>query len=428
MKKIYLVAILLTVGQLAQAQKAWNFIGDFRNLYGIYNQQTFAYEQPTRQYNLTTDGGTTTTPLGFAPVSGQTILKVHYIDQADLVLATREGSSSKQVLKIYMSSDAGATFTYRGEVLDSIFNANSINRLYFFNTNEGLCETKTTYKGDVVTVLSRTTDGGVTWNLALADTFAIEDGTLDANFFRNGRAEIYPVGGSALITTDRGATWTTSQNPLFVSASMASDGTSKRWGVGWAGSQNPCSVVSVDGGSTYTPWSLPDFATDTAVGISQCSVESLTPEVVEFVAPNSLLVHGYQGSRQKDITILSEDGGSTWEEVTIPQPSDIDIITLADDGTTFINIGGPTWAFGGGSAPVGLNETVKIEIGIFPNPAQNELYFSEPISGTVKIYNLSGAMLKQFNADNTKVLQIADLPHGLYILRTTKGTAKFVKE
>jgi hypothetical protein len=77
------------------------------------------------------------------------------------------------------------------------------------------------------------------------------------------------------------------------------------------------------------------------------------------------------------------------------------------------------------------NEIQKTDIQyrIYPNPANDKLFFNEEIS-YIEVFDVNGKNLK--NAVNTSQLNISDLPNGIYFIRikTDKGefNRKFIKE
>jgi hypothetical protein len=76
---------------------------------------------------------------------------------------------------------------------------------------------------------------------------------------------------------------------------------------------------------------------------------------------------------------------------------------------------------------------------VYPNPVAGELRISIPDSWqskavSYKVYNSAGVLMQQRlndNAGQTEILHVADLPAGIYILRTENGketaTQKFIK-
>jgi hypothetical protein len=88
---------------------------------------------------------------------------------------------------------------------------------------------------------------------------------------------------------------------------------------------------------------------------------------------------------------------------------------------------------------VRIGETAEINVSVYPNPAISELrvtipsdWQNKPIS--YNIYNTNGVLIKQkisSNAGQTETLHVADLPVGMYIVKTENGhqtaVQKFMK-
>jgi hypothetical protein len=69
--------------------------------------------------------------------------------------------------------------------------------------------------------------------------------------------------------------------------------------------------------------------------------------------------------------------------------------------------------------------TQNAHIGLYPNPAQNTLYFNKPTTGMV--YNTNGRLVLTFK--NTTEADINNLPAGIYQIYTAQGAwARFVKQ
>lgn len=78
-----------------------------------------------------------------------------------------------------------------------------------------------------------------------------------------------------------------------------------------------------------------------------------------------------------------------------------------------------------------INETSKKEISLFPNPAKENITFSEEISN-IKITDLSGKIIKQIS-NSEKSINVSKLVKGTYIITATSKSGelinkKFIKE
>ena len=67
--------------------------------------------------------------------------------------------------------------------------------------------------------------------------------------------------------------------------------------------------------------------------------------------------------------------------------------------------------------------------GVSPNPSNDKIYVSGITENTVySITNIQGQVLQSGVLKNYEPITISNLQQGLYFLRTTSQTAKFVKE
>jgi hypothetical protein len=67
-------------------------------------------------------------------------------------------------------------------------------------------------------------------------------------------------------------------------------------------------------------------------------------------------------------------------------------------------------------------------LAVWPSPVSEELHFSGtgPVSGI--IYNAIGQKIKEFQSSPSQAVNVADLPQGVYIIRTNaNGSLRFVK-
>lgn len=71
-----------------------------------------------------------------------------------------------------------------------------------------------------------------------------------------------------------------------------------------------------------------------------------------------------------------------------------------------------------------IENSIPNQVSIYPNPASEIIYIDA--SNGFQIFNLMGQVLKQSSQQTTQI-NIIDLKHGLYFLRTDKGQTKFLK-
>jgi hypothetical protein len=77
---------------------------------------------------------------------------------------------------------------------------------------------------------------------------------------------------------------------------------------------------------------------------------------------------------------------------------------------------------------VGTTENPDLALGIFPNPVHDVMTFRN-LQGkqTVSLYALDGRLIKTFEATGNQVIDISDLPFGLYLVKTQTQTLKMIK-
>jgi len=71
------------------------------------------------------------------------------------------------------------------------------------------------------------------------------------------------------------------------------------------------------------------------------------------------------------------------------------------------------------------------KIKVYPNPVKNQEIFVEGIkaSENIEIYNLNGQKVQNFNqVKNKQKLNLNKLPKGMYILKTSTSSTKFIVE
>lgn len=70
---------------------------------------------------------------------------------------------------------------------------------------------------------------------------------------------------------------------------------------------------------------------------------------------------------------------------------------------------------------VGIENNINPEIGIYPNPAKNNIYIDNAENSVIELYNVLGKMvLRKENASINENFDISNLPEGNYIIRLTK--------
>ena len=80
------------------------------------------------------------------------------------------------------------------------------------------------------------------------------------------------------------------------------------------------------------------------------------------------------------------------------------------------------------SEMVGTAENSDAALTIFPNPVHNVLTFRNlKDKQTVCIYALDGRLAKRFETSGDQIIDISDLPIGLYLVKTQTQTLKMIK-
>lgn len=80
--------------------------------------------------------------------------------------------------------------------------------------------------------------------------------------------------------------------------------------------------------------------------------------------------------------------------------------------------------------PLGINEIKSKNLKIYPNPAQNKLFFTSEFK-RVSVFNLNGNELKSF--EKVRSIDVTDLPRGTYLIKAIKENdevyeTKFLKK
>jgi hypothetical protein len=75
---------------------------------------------------------------------------------------------------------------------------------------------------------------------------------------------------------------------------------------------------------------------------------------------------------------------------------------------------------------ISVNNPTLETIGLYPNPATGTINLDLESATTVEIYNVAGVMVK--SVLTSKVVDVNDLASGLYMVRTSNGMAKFMKQ
>ncbi len=406
---VWLLGLIILFGLIATTSKAqytWQYIENFDGVMGVYDAQHFVVEDGNRNYKYTTDGGTTLLNLGLSISSPRKLSAVEYLSPTEMMALVFTGSN----FEFHTSTDGGVTFSPAVNVLPPGMAPLNQPKMVFFDNMEGVVYDKVLYQSSLFPALFKTTDGGASWNLATADTFAFED-AYDMAIYRAGHivvASNLPQGIE--VSTDRGATFTTltSLPPINSGIRMAYDGQQNIWATNIAGSQNANCYVSADGGNSWNPWTAVPDGDD-----------------VQFTQPSNLLIYG-----SSDTTALSTDGGSTFSSVHFPATKPVGSllrIRTGGDQQTFYVVDGTArlWILTN-SPGIGVEELTKANtIHLYPNPAHNQMNV-QGYQGPARIYNLNGQLSQKLMV-NDQPIDISGLTPGIYFMELEYTRIKFIK-
>ncbi len=77
---------------------------------------------------------------------------------------------------------------------------------------------------------------------------------------------------------------------------------------------------------------------------------------------------------------------------------------------------------------VGLRETKINEVKIYPNPASQQLTVNLTKPAAVEVYSITGKLMGSFSETTSQTIDVSEYAPGIYFLRTTYGSHKFIKE
>ena len=81
---------------------------------------------------------------------------------------------------------------------------------------------------------------------------------------------------------------------------------------------------------------------------------------------------------------------------------------------------------------VGLDELVKDDLQVYPNPASSMITVENALNANIHILDLTGKQVMAIENNNGTQLNVADLTNGIYIVQVESdgkiSTGRFVKE
>ncbi|MGD1849013.1 MAG: T9SS type A sorting domain-containing protein [Salibacteraceae bacterium] len=402
--KLAFTLFFIGVYLLSFSQTSWDYKGNYDRIIGVYDANHFTVEDNGIQF--TTDGGATWQPQG----NNNFIGNMHYIDEDHVFIAALNGTN----YDIKESTDGGLTFATKGQLFPAgVSPAGSMSDVFFFDANNGLIMTRCLIGSNLREVMFRTSDGGSSWSYATTDSTAFDD-FLDVNFYKSGVVRVYT--DDVHESTDMGATWNIiGSNPLDSDAGFGGDGLNKVFGVGWAGSNNPCTAISTDGGQTFSTWN--DVPDTTNGGIILCNT-ALPPVNLVYNQNGEMIVHGrrQQGSTI-NVAIYSNDDGATWQEPSYPSGDyETGFIRLGDDQLTLVSFtfDGEIWTLQSGTT--GIEEHNQSSVLLYPNPSSGALNLSCEACHTGTQMVVFSAMGQQVYSGKGLDHDLSNLASGTYVI------------
>ena len=78
--------------------------------------------------------------------------------------------------------------------------------------------------------------------------------------------------------------------------------------------------------------------------------------------------------------------------------------------------------------PTNVNEGVREALGVYPNPATDNITVENIPAGEVSVTSMTGAVLLRKIANNSTMnIDVSKLPAGVYMIRTQTSVSRFVK-
>lgn len=438
MKKILLLSICLTAlncfSQTFWTAKSTGFTEVSRGLddISIVDNNVIwakAYDGVTtanavRQFTRSIDGGNTWTAGNINLGANQTQLSVSCISAISATTAwvTAYSNNPNTVLGgVWKTTDSGVTWTRQSTALFNNTVDSFTNVVHFWDANNGFCQ------GDPESgffELYTTTNGGTTWirvpSVDIPNPLAGEYGYVH-NYEVNGDIIWFGTNkGRIFKSTDKGFTWTVAQTPITDFGGAAVSGSfgfkDANNGLLVKKSTPPLLYKTVNGGSSWTQV--------TYTGVAGGNDLSYIPDT------NTVVTVGTVGT--DNFTSYSNNNGLTWTQVQ----SGTQVSTIKfKNSSTGIGGGFTTSATVGGAfkytgTQLGLIDFAVSKLAIWPNPAQNTIYFSDINLTTIQVFDLLGkqVLLKSLTLETTS-LDVSSLRNGMYLVQAidANGSVNTVK-
>jgi uncharacterized delta-60 repeat protein len=158
---------------------------------------------------------------------------------------------------------------------------------------------------------------------------------------------------------------------------------------------------------------------------------------------NKIVIGGYfnsfNGTPINRLVVLNSDGSMDNSFNSGTGPNDVvNVILTQNDGK--ILIGGNFTSYNGtsrtgitrlnGESTSNLNEIdAQLGISIYPNPSSTLINVEMENASTVRLFDVSGKLLKEMNGASIYTIDVTDLTPGMYMIESAEGAkAKFIKQ
>ncbi len=248
----------------------------------------------------------------------------------------------------------------------------------------------------------KTTDGGANWtNLGSQSVFVVNDLT----FVNDTLAVAVGPLGSLLYSTDAGSSWTyqgVSTTETFSAIEKKNDATAVI--VGTNGTYLDFSATSLTTNSIKTIDSNKDWLKDVHVTIKENDFE----RVIAVGFSSSILINN-NSFKTWDLDSVNNLNGIHFFNDTIG-------VACGFDGKIYKTVTG--------GVPTSSNEIKREQISLYPNPANNLIYFQNyELDNRYEIYNMNGSLVLNGILQNS-YLDVSMLSSGNYLIRLV-GDRKF---
>lgn len=435
--KLYLIALSwLMISNVAQAQfetvaQITPQKGDPHAIHFVNENLGFACGEEAGRGVMykTTNGGKDWTKFYTSEQDLNWILDIFFVDE-NVGYALQQNGIYGKVLKTVNGGDDGTEYVlpgYRGR------------SLYFLTADKGFIVGGVNGKeisGEGTGVFYKTNNGGQSWETqSLPSSNHIS--YLNKIYFVDSQLGFIAGDNSLFVTKNGGDSWiNVSENyrewnpdeerygfPFPESFTGTSD-------LNWFTAGSGGIRKTTDGGNNWQWATLPEIPSDYRYSIRD--IKFVSPQVGIAVGGYAYAPDPYADAH--GVILKTIDGGNTW--VKLPKEIEtwgLDIHAVNDQILYSI---GYSWTVdkttNAGGELLGISENGEWinDAKIYPNPANNTIYFSEAVfenqTATVKIYSLDGQLIETQNLNaNQPKIDISSLTNGIYLLEVKSGKNSF---